>query len=133
MKLTVRKAKEPDTYKDIARIPEAHRKDCKGNPIPSGSIGKLTINGKSKYLIMRGNDDEKNPVLSLDEYCRQKLDVRNEEAADVRIDFPRWWLPRWWAHFRWAWSATDPAYRLPVKISIILGGIGIALGIISLL
>lgn len=133
MRVKIRSADKSDVYRDIARIPEEHRKDVNGNPIPSGKICKLTVRRKSKYVILRGNGDEPNPSLFLDEYCREKLGVRPGDEVDVAIRCATWWLPRWCDGFHWAWDATDPSYRLPIKISVVLGLLGVALGIISLL
>jgi hypothetical protein len=73
MKLLVAQIRRDDVYKDIARIPEGHRLDRRGNLIPEARICKVTTGSKSVLLSLRGQQDHANPTIHIDEKTRQAL------------------------------------------------------------
>lgn len=130
MKLTVRPANQEDVYRDIVRIPEQFRLDTRGKLVPEGSVCKIVTSGGSSYGILRGLGNSKEPVIQMDERLRNILHLR--EGEDVEVRFKTVYL---WGQFRWAWIASDPAYRVAARLallSVILGLIGLLLGGLSL-
>jgi hypothetical protein len=129
MKLRVQKAQEPDIYRDTARIPEPCRITKTGQIIEEGKVCKVTARGQSIYLILRGRLDTNEEVIYLDERCRNRLGVSINEQVEFDLK-----PVRLFGEFRWAWSASDPAYRIAARLavlSVVLGFLGIGLGIIS--
>jgi hypothetical protein len=130
MKLTVRQLPVEDIYKDLVRIPEIHRQDSESATILEGTICKLSVSGgKSKLVSVRGCGASEEPKILMDDRTRKELHVddRREYEFELRPT-------TWWGHSRWAWSASDPAYRIPARlcvVSVALGAIGLALGLLS--
>src|SRR5206468_3209475 len=58
--LKVRMIEKEEVYKDVARIPEKYRRDKRNALIPEGRICKITVNGRSRLLSVRGrlHEDE---------------------------------------------------------------------------
>jgi hypothetical protein len=122
--------KQNDIYKDIARVSEPHRRDAEGAVIPEGSICKISAGGKSILLSLRGDQENNNPTICLDEITRAVLKVKPNDQADFTFR-----QVRWLGQFLWAWKASDPAYRIAARLgllSLILGLIGLVLGGIGL-
>lgn len=70
-------------------------------------------------------------MIKLDESLRQRLQVK--EGAPAEFVLRR---AGWISELRWAWSAANPGYRMASRLSaaaLILGGMGLCLGIISLM
>jgi hypothetical protein len=66
----------------------------------------------------------------MDERLRNLLKVSN--GSEVDFEFRTTGLG---GQFLWAWSASDPAYRVAARLallSVILGAIGLMLGLFSL-
>jgi hypothetical protein len=129
IKLVVKKVPEADVYRDIARVPEAHRKDPRGRTIPERSVCKLSTSGTSTFVLLRGNGETEEAAIWLDERTRNPLRIiANQEAV---FEFHPVGL---WGQTCWAWNAPDPSYfvvaRLAVR-SVVLGVIGLALRVLS--
>lgn len=130
IKLTVRQLPREDIYKDLVRIAEGHRLDTDGRKVLEGTVCKITVKGgKSKLVSVRGFEGEETRIL-MDGKCRDDLGVQDKQEYEFQLR-----QTSWWGHCRWAWAASDPAYRIPARlcvVSVVLGSIGLALGIISL-
>lgn len=127
--LTVHELRVADAWKDMARIPHAYRKDASGKNIRRNKICDVTIGGKHKLLAIRGCS-EKDARILLDSPTRLELAVRVGDSCEVDLN-----PVRWLGYWRWAWNASDPAYRVPAQISLIsliLGVIGLFLGALAL-
>jgi len=130
VRLSVKQAAEADVYRDIARIPEPHRKDRRGQTIAEGSVCKLSSSGKSVYVLLRGKGETEEAAIWMDERTRNKLGVSTGQEVDFDLS-----TVGWKGQFLWAWSASDPAYRITARlalISVILGCLGFILGVVSL-
>ena len=124
--LTVHELPVEDCWKDMVRIPRDYRVDVNGKRIRRAKICEVTMNGKSKLLAVRGCP-EKDPRILVDSPTRHDLDIEVGNPYEVELR-PVWWYGYW----KWAWSAADPAYRVPAQISLIslmLGVIGLFLGL----
>ena len=130
VKLVVKKALEEEVYRDIARVPEIHRKDSEGRTITEGSVCKLSTAGKSTYALLRGKGDVTEAAIWLDERTRNHLgiaigDEREFEFQPVGMR----------GQTRWAWNASDPSYRVSARLavlSLVLGALGLILGLLSI-
>ena len=130
MKLIVRRASKTDVYKDIVRIPEAYRLDHKGKRIDEGAICKVAAATKSDLKIVRGCNSQTSAVILMDEKTRNDLGL--DDGAKYYFDLRP---VRWIGQCKWAWSATDPAYRIAARLgllSVVLGTVGLILGCWSL-
>jgi hypothetical protein len=56
MKLTVKKLAVEDTLKDIVRIKKPYRRDRNDRHIPRGSICRIAVGDKSKWVIVHGRE-----------------------------------------------------------------------------
>jgi hypothetical protein len=131
--LIVRTLPSEDTWKDIVRIKKEFRKDTKGNHINRGTICRITVEGKSKWVVIHGRETD-DPVIQMDLNVRLGLGVKTGKTYDFAIEklslVQRLWFP---------WRASDPIYRIPAQLGLIsfilgsvLGVIGVVLGIVSL-
>lgn len=128
--LLVKKSAEEDVYRDIARVPEVHRKDRKGKMIEEGNVCRLTCEGRSTYVLLRGKGDEAEGAIWLDERTRNRLGItagsqRGFEFCPAGI----------WGQTCWAWSASDPSYRVSARLAVLslaLGVAGLLLGLLSI-
>ena len=135
IKLIVRPAKEKDVYRDFVRVYEENRKNKHGNKIKSGKIGKVKIlpTNKSINAILKGteeNDKERN--IYLDESLREKLGVECNKEYDFVFEENN----NWCGQLRLTWNATDPGYRISIRIAIVafaFGVISILIGLIGIL
>ncbi len=128
--LLVKKAAEADIYRDIARVPEPHRKGSNGQTIPEGSVCKLSTAGKSAYVLLRGKGETEETAIWLDERTRNHLSITAGERSN--FEFRHVGL---WGQTCWAWNASDPSYRVVARLAVLsvaLGVIGLALGVLSL-
>lgn len=131
MNLKVMPAAKDDVYRDIVRIPEQYRLDADDKVVPEGSVCKICTPDKSAYAIVRGYGDSTQPLIYIDERLRNRLNMKKEED-DVEVSLVR---AGPWGQFSWAWNASDPAYRVAARMSLLsvaLGLLGLALGLISL-
>ncbi len=129
-KLVVKEADRAEVYRDIARIPEVHRKDCKGRTIPEGSVCKLSTSHKSAYVLLRGKGNETEAAIWLDERTRNRLGVTAGEQQEFEFR-----PVRLWGQTCWAWDASDPSYRVSARLavlSLLLGAVGLLLGVLSI-
>jgi hypothetical protein len=130
MKLRVARIRQEDVYKDIARIPEAHRFDRRGKRIPEARICKVTTGGRSVLLSLRGQQEHGEPAIQIDDKTRQALGI--EEGREAEFAFRK---VGWPGQFLWAWRAADPAYRIAARLgllSVILGLAGLAIAVMTL-
>jgi hypothetical protein len=129
MKLTVHQLPQADVYKDVVRIPEAHRLDVDARRIAEATVCKVAVSGGcSKLLSVRGYNSTE-PIILMDERTRNDLGVSDRQEYDFQLK-----PTRWFGHSRWAWNASDPAYRVPIRmalLSVVLGFVGLMLGIWS--
>ncbi len=131
MKLNVCKAIYEDVYRDIIRIPESHRYDRDKRKIKEGSVCKVTIGEVSTFAILRGYSDSVEPLIFIDERLRDELKVHEHDQIEVQLE-----QTSIIGQFRWAWNASEPAYRVAARMafmSVILGFIGFVMGAFSLL
>jgi hypothetical protein len=129
MKLKVGKASSEDVYRDIIRIPEPFRIDGNGRVVPEGDVCKLKWNGRSCRGIVRASSLDSEPTILLDERLRAALSVQPGEHVDLDIS-----TQNLFGQFLWAWSASDPAYRVAARLallSVLLGILGLVLGAYS--
>jgi hypothetical protein len=129
MNLKVEQIPERDTWKDVVRIPYEHRYTLNGIRVRRGAVCKLIVNRRSKLVTVHGCplrgariqiDSKLRTDLGLDQGCSYEFELR---------------LISWTGYWRWAWTASDPAYRVPAQmslISLVLGLIGLLLGLISI-
>jgi len=130
MKLKVCCADNEDVYRDIVRVPEKHRLGPKGCVIVEGSVCEIATGGRSAYGILRGYDKSSDPIVRIDERMRNRLGIKVGEEVDVSFR-----VAGLWGQFRWAWNASDPAYRVAARLgllSVVLGLLGLLLGLVSL-
>lgn len=129
-KLKIIQAAKEDVYRDIIRIPEEHRLDINGKVVPEGSVCKICAADKSIYVIVRGCSDVTEPVVYIDERIRNSLSLQKGDEVEMSL------CPAgFWGQFWWAWTASDPAYRIAARmglLSVVLGFLGLVLGLLSL-
>jgi hypothetical protein len=114
-----------DIFGDMVRVHQKHR--------PFSRAGQVIAirHGKHRMLaVARGALKNSADTISLDQRSREKLDVKPREEAEfifesaTSID-----------QFRWAWRATNAMPRVAARLgilSVILGGVGLLLGALSL-
>src|SRR5262245_54236877 len=113
MLLEVQKLSARDVYKDVARLPEVHRKDPQGRRIPEGRICVLSVEGRTTLVSVQGLVDESRSLIRIDEKTRSNLGVvpGKEYYFDlVRVSM----IQQVW----WAWNASDPTTRLAARINV---------------
>jgi hypothetical protein len=116
---------EDDVYKDMARIPEQHRK-----PIKEGSICKVSFGDHTKYLIVRGAPEQLGNGIMLDELTRNALEVQSGMTYTFRIKHAG---P--FEQIKWACTLADAGPRIAAwlaVVSVILGIVGLGLGILGI-
>ena len=115
-----------DVFKDIARIPEQDR-----GGIREGSICSITVNGHTKWVIVRGLEETLNDGIMLDEITRKALGNLQE---GIHYDF-KIKEAGICGQIKWACTVADRGARISAWIgiiSILLGFLGAVLGGISL-
>jgi hypothetical protein len=128
MKLQVRKALAEDVYRDIARIPEAHRLDVGGRLIPEGTVCRVLAGCRKAFVVLRGKGDCSDAAIWLDERTRNLLNVNLGEEAEFQLK-----KVRLWGQLRWAWDSADAAYRVAARLavlSVVLGLLGLGVAVI---
>jgi hypothetical protein len=129
MRLRVRKAEGQDVYRDIVRIPEKCRLDQKGATIPEGEVCKVRIGDRSAFVLLRGKTDCDEQTAWIDERTRNRLGLTAGDSAELSVE-----TVGLWGQGRWAWSSSDPAYRVAARLallSVVLGLVGLILGIVG--
>lgn len=123
--LIVRPSDWDDVFSDIARVHGDHRPGIK-----AGHILTLEYEGKFVPLVARGSHGNERGVIALDLETRERLgDLALNKSYNFKIH-----SATWAECIKWAWTATDPTYRIASKLSIvsfILGIIGLFLGLLS--
>lgn len=130
MKLQVCQAAREDVYRDIVRVPEKYRLSSNGRLIPDGSVCRITTPGGTAFGILRGLGDSSKQEVHIDERLRNLLGLRLDDEAEFRFE-----PVGAWGQFLWAWNASDPAYRVAARMSLLsvaLGFSGLLLGLLSL-
>jgi hypothetical protein len=126
MQLRIYKLWREDVFKDIARIPEQDR-----GAIREGSVCKVTVNGHSKLLIIRGLEEQLNGGIMFDDITRQAFKVQEGMRYDVQIE-PVGFMRQ----IIWACTVADAGPRIAAWLAVIsvgLGLVGLTLGIIGLI
>jgi hypothetical protein len=115
-----------DVFKDIARIRKLDRAD-----IREGSVCKISANGHTKHLIVRGLEEGSSGEIMLDELTRELLGKMEVGAAyDFSIEQSGPLAQLWWAC-----TTADRGVRISAWIgvtSLALGALGAILGFVSL-
>lgn len=120
-------AKE-DVYKDLVRVPEAHRLNADSQPIPEGTLCLVCVGSRSARLFLRGNQAETSPVVLMDERTRNVLGVNVGQVVDLQVS-----PLGWWGQLLWAWNASEPAYRIAARLavlSVLISVVGLVLGVL---
>jgi len=132
MILTVHQLRENDVYKDLVRIPEAHRKDKDGNRIRESTICEVTVDGGTTgrtVVCVRGSVRDTEPWIRMHDKTRLDLGVTERRDYDFRLT-----RAGWAKQFCWAWCASDPTPRIAARlglVSVSLGVVGFLLGLLS--
>lgn len=123
--LVVSSAPLRDVMGDIVRVDLSHRPFAR-----AGRVIGIRVGGVKVLAVVRGPANVGKSGISLDSALRAKLRVELNKSAS--FTFERATL---WDEVMWAWSATDATPRVAARlgaISVLLGGIGLLLGLISL-
>lgn len=97
--------------------------------IPEGEVCKVTANNNSTFVILRGKQDCQEQTAWMDERTRNRLGLSAGTPADLTIK-----TVGIWGQACWAWSSSDPAYRVSARLAVLsvaLGLLGLVLGILS--
>lgn len=120
MLLTVIKAPKGDVYSDTVRVPERFRKDPEGHTIAEGTVCRMSVNGASMLVILRGMAGETKTLVSIEEK------LRNDAGITAGRDFDFDFVPVGIAgELRWLWAATHPAYRIANRLGVLSFGLGL--------
>ncbi len=114
-----------DVFLDMARLHSSHR-----SRISAGKVLKLSVNGRTKLLVARGAPKNERSVIWLDLKTRKELLLEVNKGADFKIE-----EASFVDNVKWAWNASDPAYRISSRLGVLsffLGIIGFVLGVLSL-
>jgi hypothetical protein len=127
--LFVHQIENDSKYKDVVRISQATlRAPGSDKPVLSkNDVYMMKANGKSVWVALRGSY---NNGVSMDAITRAKLGIKPDKSYHFEF-----YKTGWTGQFLWAWSATDPAYRIATRlgaISLALGAVGALLGIWSI-
>jgi hypothetical protein len=120
-------------YRDIVRIREEFRIDAKGRAISEGKVCKLTVEstGRSTLVILRGRHGQQEARVWMDERTRDTLGVAVGDKVVIRLA-PQRIFGAW----RWAMRSSDITYRIAAQLALLsvgLGVLGLALGVLSIL
>lgn len=127
MKLEVQHLPAEDAWKDIIRVDNDSRNNPCGKHIPRGAICRITVNDKSRWVVMHGLK-HKHGVVQMDLSTRNALDLEPGTSYDFTLQRLSWFRSLWFP-----WKASDPIYRVPAQLSLIslaLGIIGLVLGLV---
>lgn len=119
LELTVRKSSGDWAYKDLIGINAAHRFEAH-----RGDIYRITSNGRSKRVIVRGNDEHDATCMDL---VLREFFFDNVEMVGKKQEFTMTRSWQLWGMLCFAWNHSDPAYKLSAR----LGVISLLLGLIS--
>jgi len=128
VRLTVYKLSNDEVYKDFARIPTKYRKGRRGEFLEAGLVCSLScVETRGKAYVILRNSGEEEPVIGIDLRTRQTLGVKPDETYEFKLS-----PAGFFGKIRWASSASDVRYSVPVDIALILGTISVLLGILAL-
>ncbi|HEY5174379.1 MAG TPA: hypothetical protein VII95_02310 [Terriglobales bacterium] len=127
MKLSVHQLSADEVYQDYARIASEYRKDLNGKRLPAGIVYSLRCvdTGKRVFVILR-NTNVNEASVAIDYRTRKKLGIHRNHTYEFALK-----PAGFGGQIRWAITASDIRYSLPVRLTLILGGLSLALGIIS--
>jgi hypothetical protein len=126
MQLTVAEAEDADCFKDIARINFSDRSN-----FGTGHIHKIAVGDRQGYFILRGLAQRSKGKILLDRPSRQRLNVEMGRDYEFVIS-----SVGWWGELRWAFRATEPAYRISTQLGILsffLGVLSLVLAVLPLI
>lgn len=124
--LVVLSADEDDIYRDIARIPKAHRGKLK-----VGKLHRVICKGKTAFLAVRGSPRHTDNSIKLDDKIRDHFGIDLCEACSFEFE-ELGFFKQYYA----TWHASDPFIQVANRmslISLILGFVGLGLGLVSIL
>lgn len=127
MQLQVDVIQSEDAWRDIVRINRAHRRDVHGKHIPRGSICRIFLGDKSKWVIAHGREAV-DPVIQMDQNARLALGANLHSSYEFKLERIGWLRSLWFP-----WMASDPIYRLPAQLSVVSLVVGIILGVLGIL
>ncbi|HLF84850.1 MAG TPA: hypothetical protein VI837_11800, partial [Blastocatellia bacterium] len=123
----VQPTKLKNIWRDCVNIPEAHRKDARGERIKEGTICKIAADGGTTRVYVKGILGETKPIVKMDEKTRNDLGV--VVGTEYEFELTK---AGCWGQLLWAWDATDPVARIAARSGLILGGLSVVLGVIGL-
>jgi hypothetical protein len=127
MNFVVQNLPAEDTWKDIVRVKEKYRKYSNGAHIHRGTICRIQLGTKSKWVIVHGRKTEE-PIIQMDLNVRLALGVHLGEVHDFTFERLFWIQTLWFP-----WKASDPGYRIPAQLGLISFFLGTVLGILGAL
>ena len=127
MQLKVEAASLEDAWKDIVRINKAYRKNQLGQHIARGTICRMRVGDRSKWVIVHGRETA-DAVAQMDLNVRLALGVDLHGSYDFTLE-PMSWIRSLW----FPWMASDPVYRLPAQLSVVSLIVGFILGVLGIL
>lgn len=107
--LIVRSAKREDVYRDIVRISEQSRGSLK-----NGRVHRFHTASGSGYFILRGLGSTNDGLIRMDEASRASMGLPFGQKYEFTIA-----EAGFWGELLWAYSATDPAYRIAAKLGVL--------------
>jgi hypothetical protein len=126
IKLTIVPAPYNDVFRDIVRVDLRHRKFAKAGRLLIVRCGKCKLRA-----IARGTLGNSIDSISLDSESRKRLGLKPSGSAEFYFE-----QAEIVDEFIWAWSASDATSRVAARlgvVSVALGGIGLILGVFSLI
>ena len=115
-----------DVLHDMVRVHQDHRPGTR-----AGQIVVVRSSGRVIRVVARGSKGDRRDVIAMDQKTRERLGVKLGQEAE--FTFKLGGIVDEW---RWAWTTTDAMPRIAARLavlSVILGGLGLLLGLISLL
>jgi hypothetical protein len=122
MRLTVHEAQSIDVYKDIARLHRSAR-----GKIDRGKLARISANGESKLLVIRGLGEEFKDQIMLDSVARSDLRVTEGKDYNFKIEPAPWWY-----QVQWAIRSADPGTRIAAWLALWSIGVGVVGLLLSL-
>lgn len=119
-----------EVYADHFRVPQEHRKDVNGKPIYEGQVCRVRHGKKTVYAIARGMPDTTLRYVRMDEKLRDLLGIKLHDHVDLAFE-----PCSWFGQFMWAWSSSNPSYRISARIALVslfLGLLSLVISIIPL-
>ena len=121
-RLKVRPIPDEDVYKDMVRIAEVYRIDKNGDAIEESTVCWIDGAPQSSVVVLRGYQKSANAEIHMDERTRNRLGVQMDEIHE--FIFRRAGM---WGQLRWAWGASETAYRVASRLAVI----GFILGLLA--